>query len=68
MAVALQGAVIVEKKNLQITYIKKCGKCDYIGNSKISMSVSSSSSSKYVSSFICPKCKKSQKFEIIGGL
>lgn len=68
MATVIQGAVIVKKDGLKISYKQKCEKCGNVGNNTISTSVSSSSGSKLTSSFRCSKCSNQQKIEIQGGL
>ena len=68
MPTALQGAVIVKKDGLNISYKQKCEKCGNVSSSTISTTVSSSSSSKLTSSFRCSKCGNQQKIEIQGGL
>jgi hypothetical protein len=68
MPTALQGAVIVKKDGLKISYKQKCEKCGNVNSSTTSTSVSSSSSSKLTSSFRCSKCGNQQKIEIQGGL
>lgn len=68
MPTVLQGAVIVKKDGLNISYKQKCEKCGNVSNSTTSTSVSSSSSSKLTSSFHCSKCGNQQKIEIQGGL
>ena len=68
MPTALQGAVIVKKDGLRISYKQKCEKCGNIGNGTVTASVSSSPSSKLTTSFRCPKCGNNQKIEIQGGL
>lgn len=68
MPTALQGAVIVKKDGLRISYKQKCEKCGNVSNSTTTKSVSSSSSSKTTSSFRCSKCGNQQKVEIQGGL
>lgn len=67
MATVIQGAVITKKDGLRISYKQKCEKCGYASASQITTSVSSSSSSKYSSSFRCSKCGNQQKIEIQGG-
>ena len=68
MPVALQGAVIVKKDGLRISYKQKCEKCGNVSISTTTMTASSSSSSKSTSSFRCSKCGNQQKIEIQGGL
>jgi len=68
MPVAIQGAVIVKKDGLKISYKQKCEKCGNVGNSITSTSVSSSSNSKLTTAFRCSKCGNTQKIEIQGGL
>ena len=68
MPTAIQGAVIVKKDGLKISYKQKCEKCGNVGNSLTSSTVSSNSSSKLTSSFRCSKCGNQQKIEIQGGL
>jgi len=68
MPTALQGAVIVKKDGLKISYKQKCEKCGNVSSSTTSTSISSSSSSKLTSSFRCSKYGNQQKIEIQGGL
>lgn len=68
MPTALQGAVIVKKDGLRISYKQKCEKCGNVSNSTTTTTASSSSSSKSSSSFRCSKCGNQQKIEIQGGL
>ncbi len=68
MPTVLQGAVIVKKDGLRISYKQKCEKCGTIRNGSINTTVPSRSSSKYTSNFRCSKCGNNQKIEIQGGL
>lgn len=68
MPTVIQGAVIVKKEGLKISYKQKCEKCGNLGSVTIITQVSSSSNSKLTSSFRCIKCGNQQKIEIQGGL
>ena len=68
MPTALQGAVIVKKDGLRISYKQKCEKCGNLSNETINTTASSSSNSKLTSFFRCSKCGNQQKVEIQGGL
>lgn len=68
MPTALQGAVIVKKDGLRISYKQKCEKCGNLNSGTITTTASSSSSSKSSTSFRCSKCGNQQKCEIQGGV
>lgn len=62
-SIALQGCVITEQdyETGAVTYKKKCESCDYIESGGTSTYLSSGIMN---SSFLCPKCKKTQKIQI----
>lgn len=68
MPTAIQGAVIVKKDGLRISYKQKCEKCGNVSSGTTTMTAPSTSSSKSSSSFRCSKCGNQQKIEIQGGL
>lgn len=67
MPTALQGAVIVSKNGLRISYKQKCESCGNVANGTVTTTVSSSPNSRLTSSFRCIKCGYNQKIIIQGG-
>lgn len=67
MPTVLQGAVIVSKDGLRISYKQKCEKCGHVSTSTTTMTVGSTTSSKTTSQFRCSKCGNHQRIEIQGG-
>lgn len=67
MAVALSGAIIVERKGTGLKYKNKCENCGDVSSSTINTQLSASTSVKKSTSFKCHKCGNMQKVLIQGG-
>lgn len=66
MAVAIQGAVILEQKGNMMKYCKKCERCGFVESNIKTNTQQPGSHGKLTTSFQCPKCKNNQRVEIQG--
>lgn len=66
MAIAISGCVITKQDTTMMSYVKKCESCGYVQPGQTTAALIKSKGSKFTSSFMCPKCKKTQKIVIQG--
>lgn len=65
MAVAISGCVITKQDTRMMTYVKKCESCGYVLPGQTTTALVRKNV-KRASSYLCPKCKKTQKIVIQG--
>jgi Zn finger protein HypA/HybF involved in hydrogenase expression len=66
MTVAIRGAIILDERNGMIKWNAKCDSCGNVESNLTRSQAAPSKSSTLNTSFVCPKCHKSQQVQLKG--